>query len=84
MSTLIEESKKPWVGNGTLESINAGSLQRIANACELMAQNYLKLQEQAHWANQSKEYWESEATRMRHKNKALRGVITKLKKKGQP
>ena len=41
---LRKLSKKTWIGDGTLELINAGSLQRIADATELMATNYTRLQ----------------------------------------
>ena len=70
----IEESQL------TLNHLNAGSLQRIADATELMAKNYLALQEEA---ARYKRWYEGER-KSRHElelqRAALKGVITKLKK----
>lgn len=44
LTTLRDQSKKTWTaGDHTLESINAGSLQRIADATEKMAQRHTDL-----------------------------------------
>lgn len=43
MTTLREESRKDFTSNGTLENINAGTLQRIADATELMAKRHSEL-----------------------------------------
>jgi hypothetical protein len=37
MATLREASKQKWTSKNTIEHINAGSLQRIADATEAMA-----------------------------------------------
>ncbi len=43
MADLREHSKQNWISKGCLDQINAGSLQRIADATELMAKNYQQL-----------------------------------------
>lgn len=64
----------------TIEQINCGSLQRIADATELMAKNYLELQRD----RDNYKTWYNNKTRefntMRLTVSALRGQITKLKK----
>jgi hypothetical protein len=65
----------------TLEEINSGSLQRIADAVELMAKNHAALLEER---DRYKRRWEEELDRRAARDQtisALRGVITKLKKK---
>lgn len=37
MTTMRDDSKKPWASRGTLDHINSGSLQRIADAMERQA-----------------------------------------------
>lgn len=81
MTTFRERSIAQWTGNPTVENINAGSLQRIADACERMAGNYIALQ------NERDRYkrWYQEALQNREaaerRASALRGVITKMKRK---
>lgn len=41
--TAREASKQNWISQQTIESVNQGSLQRIADACELMARGHAKL-----------------------------------------
>ncbi|HEY3874798.1 MAG TPA: hypothetical protein VGM92_04945 [Candidatus Kapabacteria bacterium] len=40
MSTFREHAKQNWTSSSTTEHINAGSLQRIADATEKMALNW--------------------------------------------
>lgn len=51
MNTMRDASKLHFNvfpdGSATLEQVNAGSLQRIADATEVMATNFLKLQQEA-------------------------------------
>lgn len=74
-------SKQNWTGEKTNDDINTGSLQRIADACELMASNYLKLQSdlkfQKDRADRNYELWRSEEKA----NRYLRANITRLKNK---
>ncbi len=39
MATLRDESRAGWTGSGTIETIQAGALQRIADAVEVMAKS---------------------------------------------
>lgn len=77
---LRESSHKDWQSGDTIEHINAGSLQRIADATELMAKNYAELIAERDQARRSETYWRDEADRIARSNNALRGVITKMKK----
>ena len=43
MATLKESSVKNWTSNRTIEHINAGSLQRIADAWESTAKSLVEL-----------------------------------------
>lgn len=81
MPTLREESKRNWTFDGGTEQINAGSLQRIADATELMAKNHRELLQSRDRYKLWYEEWRAEARRFELSNSALRGVITKLKKK---
>lgn len=74
-----EESKANWVGDSTAERINLGSLQRIADATEVMAQNYKDLirerDDYKRWYNQERE----STKRLIMSNAALKGHITRWK-----
>lgn len=69
-----------WEKNNTVEVINAGSLQRIADACELMAKNHAQLIRDRDmfekWFKEERAYKE-QAQRSAN---SLRGQITKLKR----
>jgi hypothetical protein len=81
MPTLRQLSKDTFTSQGnTLEAINAGSLQRIADACELMASNYKKLQKEVEDLNVSRQYWIDMASKQTRTITALKGVITRQKK----
>ncbi len=81
MATQRQASKNEYVSQVSIESINSGSLQRIADACEKMAGNYTQLQNDRdlykRWYNEEK----SATAKMRRRVSALQGVITKLKKR---
>lgn len=80
MSTLRQASIKTWNGNDSIEHINAGSFQRIADACEVMSKNHAELISEA---KRYKEWYIHERERnasLTRKVSALHGVITKLKK----
>jgi hypothetical protein len=76
-----ELSKENWGHDNSIESINAGSFQRIADASELMAKNHREMQasiESMEIANKNlrkrnEDLWIS--------NYHLRGHITRLKNK---
>ena len=81
MDSKRQESKQEWNGTGTEQSINAGSLQRIADATEKMASNYTQLQNERDLYKRL--YNEKLVTinKLYRQISALKGVITKLKKK---
>ena len=80
MATQRDSSKKDWTSRDTVEDINSGSWQRMADALELMAKNHSDL-------IRSKDYWKAEAkagwNRQKKNNRkiaALRGHINRMKK----
>ncbi|MEF3068106.1 hypothetical protein, partial [Pandoraea apista] len=82
---LRDESRKTWTTNGdsapTLEQINMGSLLRIADASEAMAKNHVQLQrDRDMYFNWYEREYEKRLKLERQIN-ALRGVITKMKKR---
>ncbi len=82
--TLRQESKKDWnpasFNTATRDEINCGSLQRIADACELMARRYQDLIAERDRLKTSRDIWEERARRRERQIIALRGVVTRLKK----
>jgi hypothetical protein len=80
-----KESRKDWYLAGDAkpgnEHLQLGCLQRIADATELMAKRYADLIGEKERAESSRDYWRKEAERMGRRVTALRGQITKLKKK---
>lgn len=77
---MREQSKENWNSNSTIQEINAGSFQRIADAAELMASNYLKLQRDLDMYKRLYEEENKEKKIAYRRNIALRGYITRLKK----
>lgn len=83
MSVLREASKKDWGlrgSNATEGELKLGCLQRIADACEKMAQSRTQLEGELKRTSESMDYWCKEAGRMARSNRSLRGVITRIKK----
>jgi selenocysteine lyase/cysteine desulfurase len=73
-------SRKTWNSGTTLADINAGSLQRIADATEKMAASYDSMRSSRdYWERRAKEETEA-ARRLVRRVNALRGVITRLKR----
>lgn len=67
----------------TCDVINTGSLQRIADACELMAKNWQDLVEER---DRYKLYYENRKVRCNQlecSNRALRGAITRMKRRAK-
>jgi len=79
MATCRQTSRADWRSSG-IEGINAGSLQRIADATEKMAQSYVALIEERDLYKSRYENKGKQVSRLERSNSALRGVITKLKK----
>lgn len=79
-----ELSKENWVPNmGTVtnDSIKTGCLQRIADASELMASNFIALQNDRDYYKRRLNEESESGERMARRIRALQGVITKMKKK---
>ena len=79
---LREQSKEQKTSNGvTFDSINTGSLQRIADSCEVMAKNHTELVRERDmyykWWKESRD----RCTSLERRLSAMRGVATKLKNK---
>ena len=80
MATLRDMSRKNWTGTNLREEIAVGSLQRIADATEKMAQSYEKIiSDRDTYCRLYKNECEC-SERLARSNAALRGVITKLKR----
>lgn len=81
------ESRRSWGKNLadteglSLEQIRIGCLQRIADATEVMAGNNAQMQEEINALRRGRAYWQQEAEAAQRQVAALKGVITKLKKK---
>lgn len=80
MGTMKEFSRKEFVANNDSEDVKIGCLQRIADSTELMSQNYLKLLEHYRFIEKSRNQFINDLEHANNKIKALKGVITKLKK----
>jgi len=80
MPNLKELSKQNWIGTGTAIEIQTGCVQRIADATEAMANNYVQLlADMEYYKKEAK--WARECSDQRDRQiSALRGVITKMKK----
>ena len=80
MATFKDSSKQSWTSAGSVEHINAGSLQRIADAAEAMAKNHVQLQSEL---DRYKRHYEEQRDARYHAERrinSLKGVITRLKK----
>ena len=81
MATLRETSKREWTPvDNSLEAINAGSLQRIADATEKMAQRHTELIDRANRLQRDYDRVCERNARQERRIAALRGVITKMRK----
>jgi hypothetical protein len=81
-------SKKEWFQSNPnvgveIDQINCGSLQRIADACEKMAASYDNLRSDRDRYRQWYIDRGNAIDRLNRRIASLRGVITKMKKKGK-
>lgn len=81
MANLREGSRQDWLHTGPVEHTNAGSLQRIADATEKIAINYDSLLRAKQSAEEGRDYWRGRADKLERRISALKGVITRLKRK---
>lgn len=64
-----------------VDLINMGSLQRIADAIEIMGKNYLELQRSYDYMKSDRDSLRERYYKMERRLSAMKGVITKLKTK---
>lgn len=68
---------------GTIDEISLGCMQRIADATELMAKDYRRMQRDLEWHKKSRRDLIEERERLLRQLAATRGVVTRLKKKAK-
>lgn len=84
MSTLRELSKSEYSASArSIEEINCGSLQRIADACDVMARNYRQMQSDLDYWKKRVAERDRELAKLRLSHSALKGVVARLKNKQQ-
>ncbi len=76
-----QQSREGWNAEETFEAINAGSLQRIADATEKMAQNYVKLENDYKYMREDRDRYRARYEKELKRSAAYRGVINRMKKK---
>lgn len=78
-----DESRKNWGTNALLdrEQIQLGAILRIADATEKMCRDREELERKYQNMRASRDRYQEALEAERRKNAALRGVITKLKRK---
>lgn len=80
---LRESSKREFgveEGNGTYRDIEVGSLQRIADACELMAKSYAQLIKDRDMYERWYRDERKKTDHLRAVNNGIRGYVAKLKR----
>ena len=81
MSNTFGNQSWIWSGGGTIEDIQRGCLERIADATEAMARNHDELQSRVKLLERMYKDQRRRAESLERSNAALRGVITKLNNK---
>ena len=81
MATMRESSKREWTSSSLRDDINTGSLQRIADATEKMAVSHVELSDNLERYKRLYVSEQETSKRLNRSNVALRGVITKLRRK---
>ena len=79
--TQREISRQEWTAGDSIQAVNCGSFQRIADACEKMAASYDAVRTER---DSYRKWWEEgkqRAETLERRVNALRGVITKLRRK---
>lgn len=80
MADFRESSKARWSSNTSIEHINAGSFQRIADAIELSCKDRERLEREYAYMRESRDLERKRADRLARSNSALRGVIKRMKR----
>jgi hypothetical protein len=84
MANLRDASKQTYATRShvaTESEIKTGCLQRIADATELMAKSHAELERSLRLAREERDRAQRWLKHEENKTRALRGVITKLKKR---
>ena len=80
-----DESRKTYGNTVTdgvsLQGLNAGSLQRIADGVEKMAQRWDELQRDLDWARSDRDRYKKQYEKAAKSNRGLKAVITRMKNK---
>lgn len=81
-----EASKKNWGlfskgESATIEEINAGSLQRIADATEILTSKHVQMSKDLDWYKKKYDEHGEEIKALRKLNSSYKGVITRMKNK---
>lgn len=82
--TFDKESRKGWHRGGeapTNDDLKLGCMQRIAAATEAMAKNHDALVRERDNAHADRDYWQREYERANRSAIALRGVVTRMKRR---
>lgn len=84
MANYKDESRRLWIRtdgeNPTLEQLQLGCMQRIADASEAMAKDHVRLLNDAKWQREAKERLQKTCDRLARSNAALRGYIKRMKR----
>lgn len=78
---LRQQSRTIFNGEGTLEAINTGCFQRMADAQEAMAKPFLELIRDVEFLRKSNQRKKESIESLTNINRTLRGHITRLKNK---
>lgn len=85
--TYDKESRKGWYDPSrdkpSREQLQLGCLQRIADATETMCKDREKLERDYQYMRDSRDRYRSQCERLERSNAALRGVITKMKRRAE-
>ncbi len=82
--TLKEHSREAWNGDNptpTVEQLTLGCQQRIADATEKMASNYIRMENDLAYYKRRVLGTDKEKATLQRRVNALRGVITRMKNK---
>ena len=84
MPNMRESSRWQWTSGDTVAEINAGSLQRIADASELMAKNHAELIAERDKFKSWYEDYRAGYEAMIRSNRAYKAWVTRLKRIAYP
>ena len=90
MATVVERSKRDWSSSDTIEHLQFGCMQRIADACELMAEGHLTMAKSYRELIEERDRYarlfraqQDEIYRLSRRCAALQGWVTRLKRQNR-